>query len=124
MSTVIPENNDTMKEQMKYNSGIRKRTVISIVLGVLLTIALIAFITVLVLYLKGQSSKEEGCNTDRFDVAIRSIGFLCETNDGADAVNCVRCARHLDDQEQCEAETNGINSICTFDTTEGLCRRA
>ncbi|XP_061177675.1 uncharacterized protein LOC133186442 isoform X3 [Saccostrea echinata] len=125
MSSVSPENNGLMQGEMEYKSGIRKRTIISIVLGVFLALALAAFITVLVIHLKGQSTKEvgEGCNEDKFNVAIDALGFLCETRDTADQANCLRCARILDDKAGCEAESSALNPLCTFDTTSRFCIR-
>ncbi|XP_061177676.1 uncharacterized protein LOC133186442 isoform X4 [Saccostrea echinata] len=108
MSSVSPENNGLMQGEMEYKSGIRKRTIISIVLGVFLALALAAFITVLVIHLK---------------VAIDALGFLCETRDTADQANCLRCARILDDKAGCEAESSALNPLCTFDTTSRFCIR-
>ncbi|XP_061177673.1 uncharacterized protein LOC133186442 isoform X1 [Saccostrea echinata] len=128
MSSVSPENNGLMQGDMEYKSGMRKRTNISIILGVFLAVALTAFITILVIYLKGQYIKELGnvCNEgiiERFAVAIDAIGFLCETRDTAEQANCLRCARILDDRAQCEAESSGLSPLCTFDTTRRLCIR-
>ncbi|XP_062599784.1 ectin-like, partial [Saccostrea cucullata] len=95
MSSVSPENEGLKRGEVNFKAEGQKQRIVSIVLGVLLTIAVIAFITILAIHLKvvdgGWSSWGEWSScTKTCDVGakyrIRSCSKPFPKNGGVDCI--------------------------------------